>query len=269
MADQSDEPALHPDILRLRLKRHAILSTALPFPKLDWSNKDNQAKNLEHIRDHSESLANSTLDWYLDHHKSKKHTAQAIHFIIFLFVALAAIPPLLKVGFGNGLNGVCAYCVWLNDHTGEFALLLLGIAGVAKLWDSNWGFTVDWMRFMTTAALINQELSKFRFDWERIEVAARVLHHRAAGAANGSPDQSSETNAASAPPDGPKEEKCPHCGSVYRAEELSLAERKIILAEAFCAKILNIVGGEIGVWADELKKRYDKAAASHPNAQER
>ena len=57
------------DVEDLPLERHAILSTALPFPDLDWSKQENDAKNLKHIRDYSVSLANSTLDWYLDHHK--------------------------------------------------------------------------------------------------------------------------------------------------------------------------------------------------------
>ena len=86
MSDQSGEPQssgepLSPseprsdvDVDVLRLKRHAILSTALPFPKLDWRNQKNDAENLKEIRDYSESLANSTLEWYLAHHKSKKRT---------------------------------------------------------------------------------------------------------------------------------------------------------------------------------------------------
>jgi hypothetical protein len=130
MSDQSGEPQssgepLSPseprsdvDVDVLRLKRHAILSTALPFPKLDWRNQKNDAENLKEIRDYSESLANSTLDWYLAHHKSKKRKAKTLHFVIFLFVGLAAIPPLLKVGFANGLQSACEYCDWLNNHTG-------------------------------------------------------------------------------------------------------------------------------------------------------
>ena len=161
------------DVEALRLKRHAILSTALPFPDLDWSDREKDTENLQQIRDHSVSLANSTLDWYLDNHKTKKWLAQTLHFIIFSFVALAAIPPLLKIGFGNGLQSACGYCDLLNNHTGELALVLLGIAGVAKLWDSMAGYTVDWMRFITTAARINQELSKFQFEWEGIDLATR------------------------------------------------------------------------------------------------
>ncbi len=130
----------------------------------------------------------------------------------------------------------------LNNHTGELALVLLGIAGVAKLWDSLAGYTVDWMRFITTAARINQELSKFQFEWEGIDLAAR--------------DQ----------PGTDEKEVCPHCGFSHPVAKLSPTQRKVRLAEAFCAKILNKVDDEISVWADELKKRYDRVA-SHPGAQ--
>jgi hypothetical protein len=263
MADQSGGPPSDVDVLRLN--RHAILSTALPFPKLDWSNKEDEAKNLDRIRDYSESLANSTLDWYLDHHKPKRRKAKSLHFIMFLFVALASIPPLLKVGFGNGLQGACGYCDWLNNHTGELALLFLGIAGIAKLWDSNAGYTVDWMRFITTAAQINQELGKFQFDWDKIELATRDPPSRPAP--NGSSDEEKGAGGKEAePPARQKEEVCPHCGFSHAPEKLSPSERKVRLAETFCTQILKIVSVEIAVWSDELKKRYDKVT-SHSSPQ--
>ncbi|WP_439373078.1 SLATT domain-containing protein [Bradyrhizobium sp. DASA03120] len=170
---QNGPIAVDPTVDELRLRRHDILSTALPFPKLDWTTQGND-KNLELVRDYAEGLANSTLDWYLHHQKWKKRLAQSLHFIIFLFVALATIPPLLKLGIPNRLQSECTYCDWVNSHAGEVALVLLGIAGVAKLWDSNAGYTVDWMRFFTTAAAINRELTKFEFDWDKIDLERRA-----------------------------------------------------------------------------------------------
>ena len=250
MADQSDHP--HPDVEALRLKRHAVLSTALPFPDLDWSDKKNDTANLKRMRDYSASLANSTLDWYLDHHKSKKRKAQTLHLVIFFFVGLAAIPPLLKVGFGNGLQSACGYCDLLNNHTGEIALVLLGIAGVAKLWDSNAGYTVDWMRFITTAAQINQELGKFQFEWEKIDLATRDL----------------PANVVSEPSPNQRQDVCPHCGFSHPIETLTATERKVKLAAEFCTKIFDMVDGEIAAWANALKKRYD-SVAGRPGAQDR
>jgi SMODS and SLOG-associating 2TM effector domain 2 len=267
------------DVEDLRLERHAILSTALPFPDLDWSKQENDAKNLKHIRDYSVSLANSTLDWYLDHHKSKKRKAQTLHLVIFFFVGLAAIPPLLKVGFGNGLQSACGYCDLLNNHTGELALVLLGIAGVAKLWDSNAGYTVDWMRFITTAARINQELGKFQFEWEKAELATRDLPAPSATATKESPGPDpgaegtvakvvSEPTPTPAPAPPQRQEVCPHCGIGHPIENLRPTERKVKLAAAFCTKVFDMVDGEISAWANELKNRYDRVAG-RPGAQDR
>jgi hypothetical protein len=240
MTDRTDEPFSDIDVLRLQ--RHAILSTALPFPKLDWNDPQNDAKNLKYIRDYSESLANSTLDWYLAHHRWKKRKAQTLHFVIFLFVALAAIPPLLKVGFANGLQGVCEYCDWLNNHTGELALVLLGIAGVAKLWDSNAGYTVDWMRFITTAVQIGQQLNQFQFEWDEIDLKKRD------GPPTPAPLQSPET---AKPVEPTKPESNP-------------TALQVELARNFCAKIFKLVGDEIEVWAIEFKRRYERAS-NHPH----
>jgi hypothetical protein len=255
MTDQSGEPLspsephspseLRSDVDVLRLQRHAILSTALPFPKLNWRNQASDEENLKEIRDYSESLANSTLDWYLAHHKSKKRKAKTLHFVIFLFVGLAAIPPLLKVGFANGLQGACEYCDWLNNHTGELALVLLGIAGVAKLWDSNAGYTVDWMRFIATAVQISRELNKFQFDWEKIDLAR---HNQ--------PDRSAAAEGASDPSSGPAQTAA------------SSTEQQVERAQKFCEQIFEVVGGEIEVWADEFKKRYARVA-SHSSPQEK
>jgi hypothetical protein len=229
-----------PDVDELRLKRHAILSTALPFPKLDWTDEAKEAESLKLIRDYSESLANSALDWYLHHQKSKKRLAQCLHFVIFLFVALAAIPPLLKLGIPSSLQSACAYCDWVDGHAGEVALVLLGIAGIAKLWDSNAGYTVDWMRFFTTAANINRKLTKFRFDWDTIDLEQRYPPPEGANA-GGASTQSSDAARA----------------------ELRRAPRQLKLAGDFCEDVLTMVDREVEVWADEFKKRYDKAV-KHP-----
>ena len=61
-------------------------------------------------------------------------------------------------------------------------------------------------------------------------------------------------------------EVCPHCGFSHPVDKFSPRQRKVRLAEDFCAKILTMVDGEISVWAKELKNRYDKVA-SQPGAQ--
>jgi hypothetical protein len=253
----STPPPDDSDVENLRLRRHDILSTALPFPKLDWTRQEDDNKNLKHIRDYAESLANSALDWYLHHQRSKKRLAQCLHFIIFLFAALATIPPLLKLGIPSGLQSECGYCDWLNSHAGEVALVLLGIAGVAKLWDSNAGYTVDWMRFFTTAASINRDLTKFQFDWDKIELESRVVPP---------PKDVGGTIVQSTTPTDVN-------GTTVQSTAPTLldsirTQRQVETARLFCELVLKTVDGEVAVWADEFKRRYDKMV-KHPTQENR
>src|ERR1700760_1711534 len=142
-----DEQASPNEIQALLIRRHRILSTALPFPNLDWSQEQNNALNLKRLRGYCEGLANSVLDWYLEHHNKKKWKAKSLHNLIFAFVALAGFPPLLKVALGSVLTGWFIDAV--NSHAGEISLGFIGIAGALKIWDANGAYTSDWMRFIT------------------------------------------------------------------------------------------------------------------------
>jgi hypothetical protein len=255
MPDETDDT--FSDVHDLRLRRHAILSTALPYPKRNWSDKGCDKENLAHLRDYCESLANSTLDWYLNHHRVKKHRAQFVHSLIYFFSFLAAIATLAKIAFGNISTGT--FFDFLNSHAGEIALGFIGLAGTGKLLDASLGYTADWMRFITTAARISQELAKFEFDWAKIELTRR-RDPAPPAATPGNADQNSDEQDPKPPPAGtPKFEVCPSCGNCYPAVT-DPTERLIKLADEFCTKIFNIVGAEISVWADELKKRVDRMA---------
>jgi hypothetical protein len=258
MPPETDESRRHAE--ELRLHRHAILSTALPFPDLDWSRAETEAANLKRIRDYCESLANGILDWYLENQASKKWWAQWLHRLMYLLVAIGGLLPLLKVGFDKVIPG--ALGEFLVSHAGELAIFFLGFAGAIKLLDSNGAYTADWMRFITTAARISQELIKFQFEWDKIDLAQRLQAERLAAAKSDPPSDE--------PEDEPKPctcgakanlEVCPHCGYYHHIKRLAAVEQKLKLAADFCSNILNIVGGEISVWADELKKRVDRIAS--------
>jgi hypothetical protein len=253
----------------LRLMRHAALSTALPFPDLDWTDRSAEKENLALLRDYCESLANGITDWYLRNHRRKKWMAQWLHRGLYLFVALAGFAPLLKIGFVDIFSGLLSN-YWrdaLNSHAAEIAVFFGGLAGAVKLFDSNGGYTVDWMRFITTAARITQELTRFQFNWDKIDLTRR--RHAASGAAAGKtakrkPDDAhGDVKPASA--GGPAlSEICPCCGYSRPITELDPTERQVELAREFCAKILDMVDGEISVWADELKKRVERLDGQRP-----
>jgi hypothetical protein len=269
---------LSSEIEELRRTRHAALSTALPFPILDWTDKTRDKENLIRLRDYSESLANSAMDWYLQHQKLKKRFAWTLHFFMYFFVGLAGLFPLLKISYADlssvlSSNTVATLSA-LSNHAAEIAVVSAGIAGLIKLLDTNWGFTVDWMRFFSTATRINKELMKFRFDWDGLDLGERSVLAKA-GAIDNSAHQSAEatsnkdtqTPAGDKPPTDTKVTNtdaaiCPTCKRPLAPPDPSELRRK--LASDFCLTILDIVGAEISVWADELKKRMDQIDARHP-----
>jgi hypothetical protein len=221
-------------------------------------------ENLALLRDYSESLAYSAMDWYLDHQKKKKKTAQYLHWIIYSLVAIAGLFPLLKLTTVDIL-GSCANAkssdLWcgLSSHAAEAALLFIGFAGGFKLWDTYGGYTVDWMRFMTSAARINRELAKFQFDWEKIDLKSsdKGTDDGPAGATAPQPAAGPDADLKSNPSDSKgKFEVCPSCGPCHPVR-FNPTELKVKLAGEFCSKILDLVGEEISVWATELKKRMD------------
>lgn len=255
MAESRDGTSGHGNAEELRFRRHAILSTALPFPQLDWSDAKTDGENLAEIRDYCITLGNSVLDWYLAHHQKKKRWAKALHFWMYFFVALGGIPPLLKLGFDNLLRSVFNHAIpdWFIDavtnHAGELSVFFFGIAGAIKLWDTNFGFTADWMRFITTGMRLSQELTRFQFDWDRLDLAQRLRT---------APQRPSDhdTPPAAAPPDG--EERCATCGYSHPVKQLTPTQEKLKLAAEFCASVFATVNSEVSVWADELKKRVDR-----------
>jgi hypothetical protein len=262
MTDETENS--FPDVEELRLKRHATLSTALPYPKLDWSDRGSDKENLKRLRDYCESLANSTLDWYVNHHRPKKQRAQRLHYVVYILVALAGIAPLIKIVVGGVLTDPISD--FINSHAGEIALGFIGVAGAIKLWDTNGGYTVDWMRFITTAAQISQELTKFQFNWDKLELRRRRQEERDAAAnsdAEKKPDGPAEGIKPAPGGRQPQFEICSSCGSCHPIDNLDPTDSQIKLADEFCEKIFNIVSAEISVWADELKKRVDRMASHH------
>ncbi len=153
------------------------LRTALPFPEIDWNDGDAR-ENIAKLRDYAESLANGAIDWYLQTKRWKKRSAQTLHWIKYIFAGLAAAGPLVKISalldmpFIKGLMpDIVNSCN--NSFVAELTVLLASIAGAAAILDRVGGYTVDWMRYITTAARLNQELIQFQFDWERLEWSNR------------------------------------------------------------------------------------------------
>jgi hypothetical protein len=210
------------DVEALRRARYAKLRTALPFPELDWTIESTDENTIK-LRNYAESLAYSAIDWYLEKKRGKKRFARILHWATYISAGLAAAGPLLKVSaffeipfvkssFPDALNSC-------NSIAAELTVFFAAIAGGFALLDRAGGYTADWMRYMTTAARLNQELVKFQFAWEQAEWTA----HKSKEPLDSDPVQN-----------------------------------RIDLARDFCSRVLEMVGEETSIWTEELKQRAER-----------
>lgn len=233
--------------------RHTKLRTALPFPELDWSDETAVSASLERLRDFVESIAHGAIDWYLEKKTVKKRIAVVLHWWTYFFGVLAAIIPLGMLYVGTFfepelLARLFGINVKLSSIAAETALLLIGIAGAATLIDRSAGYTTDWMRYMTTAALINQARLKFLFAWNELEWTLPYPPLPAGSTPRPKPVSGLPATTAGPAPDGPDDP----------------VARRIYLAREFCFEVLDLVGKETSVWTDELKQRVAQMASQFP-----
>jgi SMODS and SLOG-associating 2TM effector domain 2 len=233
------------DADEVRIARHHQLCSALPFPSLNWSKDSNVESNLTELHDYAVQLANSGIDWYLEKKRGKELRAKAMHVLTYISGILAAIIPLfmiivpefeiLRGHFGNP-----------REFAAEAALLLIGIAGGFNIIDRSAGYSADWMRYIVTATQLNSLLVQFEFEWNALS--------RAVLPAQPPPDQKPAVVPNSLPPQAKKSDVAPD-------------EQRIDLVKTFCLKVLNVIGGETEVWANELKERVAQMARnlSQPN----
>jgi hypothetical protein len=268
----------------LRIWRHRQLSTSLPFPTLSWSDDNDAEASLKELHDYAVQLAHSVIDWYIRHRFWKKIYSRALRAASFLLVIAAALVSLLKI-FSSDLElKILKSIGWFDVHdpagfAAEAALVLLGAAGGFNLIDHLASLSTGWMRYVSTAMVLDKELVKFHFEWARLERKVQVKSAAAAAAqaaGNQAPSLPGQQAALAARP--PESDADPCVPSVKRiavkieydgnrpSREIVLKDesradltlQRIDLVQEFCSTIFMIVGEETGVWADELKKNITK-----------
>jgi SMODS and SLOG-associating 2TM effector domain 2 len=275
----------------LKIWRHRRLSTALPFPALDWAEPEEE--NLKALYDYVVHLAYGVIDWYIRHRLWKKLWSRALRIVSLLLVSLAAIVSLLKIFSSEAELRLLQYLEWLIfgsngvspgcnscDHSGfaaEAALVLIGAAGGFNLIDRFAGLSTGWMRYVKNAMLLHKELIKFQFEWTRLERKATGGQKPTAGDAPpaAAPAQSSERSESPDEPAPDAEDEPPEVervslrikidGSWYTRDidwgdqaRLDLTLRRIDLVQDFCSAIFTIVEQETSEWSEELKDNVTK-----------
>jgi len=222
----------------LRIARHRQFCTALPFPSLRWDDEGNDDRNLAELHDYAVQLANSGLDWYLSKKQGKERRARIAHWLTYGSAVLAAVVPLFLIVIPE-----LQIFHWRVDNPAGFAaetaLIFIGIAGGFTLIDRSAGFSADWMRYILTATRLSRALMEFEFDWSALS--------REASPRSRLPSADEKTSVA--PPSRPP-----------RGASHDAVQRRIDRVKKFCLDILDIIGGETEIWANELKERVAQLA---------
>jgi len=116
---------------QLAARRHHRLCTALPFPRLDWSDEDSVKASLR-LHDYAIDLVNSAIDWYSRRIFRDRSWSWFFRGLSYLCAVVGAVLPLIKI-FGPHLDKDLG--ARLGDPggiTAEFALVLIALAGGAQ-----------------------------------------------------------------------------------------------------------------------------------------
>jgi hypothetical protein len=259
-----------------KIWRHRHLSTAIPFPELDWSDIET---SLGALYDYAVQMANGTIDWYIRRRFWKKILSRGLHLASFVFVGAAALVSLLKIFspdvelkvlqfferlvFGsNGVSPGCNSC----DRSGfaaEAALVLIGIATGFSLIDRLAGLSTGWMRYVMTAMRLEEQLVTFQFEWTRLKMEAAREPRAPAGSAD---DEGRAPKLEAVAVQFRFEGEGQTRSAALRELAPDPTSQRINLVRDFCARVLIIVRDETSVWADELRENvtnFAKHVASH------
>ena len=133
----TDDNSPSATVQTFRREQLAELSTALPFPDIDWSKPE---QSLADLRNYVESLASSTISWYLRKIIWKRILARTLNVLTIATAAVAALIQLLNISTllnSQWVKDVFHICTdgCSSGRAAEFTLLFIGIAGGFKVID--------------------------------------------------------------------------------------------------------------------------------------
>jgi hypothetical protein len=118
---------------------------------------DNICDYVRAVYDYAVARANEAIEWYRLKRRPKKCWAIGTRAGAIVFTGLGALIPLLMAA---GIRPV-----WGAVEFGQLAFVSLALAGGSLGLDKYWGFSADWMRYMTTQGNLQGLLEEFYLDW--------------------------------------------------------------------------------------------------------
>src|SRR5262249_10313733 len=221
---------------QLTARRHHRLSTALPFPRLDWSDEDCVEASLNRLHGYAIDLVNSAIDWSFRRIIRDRSWSWFFRGLSYLCAVVGAVLPLIKI-FGPHLDkDLGARLADPGGITAEFALVLIALAAALNVIDRLAGFSQSWIRARAVVNQLDQAHIRFEIEWNDLLMRKTSLRQDRSDILAGEEAPTNNTENSARPPDPAP----------------PFLESQVDLVYGFCLTVLKILGEETKSWEQEF-----------------
>ncbi len=133
------------------------------FPVLAGNDDAAKCVYLAAVYTHTVETAKDAIAWYLINKVPQKRWARTTRFVAILFTAVGGLIPLIAA------SRVLA--TWTASiELSQFGYVSLALAGACIGLDKYFGYSSAWIRYLTTATLLQRLLHEFCLDWAALDV---------------------------------------------------------------------------------------------------
>jgi hypothetical protein len=145
------------------------------FPLPTGSDNDAKCAYLTAVYNHTVETAKDAIGWYLINKVPQKRWARTIRLAAIFFTTIGGLIPLIAASKvltmwtvsttnSNGAAGT------IGIEFSQFGYVALALAGACILLDKYFGFSSAWIRYLTTATMLQRLLHEFCLDWAALDV---------------------------------------------------------------------------------------------------
>jgi hypothetical protein len=134
-----------------------------PLSQLSWKPADIEA-SLNSVRDYVEGQARQLIQWYYDKKRWKSRMSAGLRLLAIVFFSIGGLIPLIKAAFPPAS---IAALVPAGFDFGQLGYLLIALGAACIALDRFFGYSSGWIRYITTALVIERSVDEFRLDWTR------------------------------------------------------------------------------------------------------
>ena len=152
--------ALAAAIAFLLLRRRKSPSIVTPqFEDPGWDQGEQKA--LENLRAYAERRAEAAIAWYYEHKRIKAVPSRIYRYSAILLTGASGLTPILIsiLDFPDKADAL---------RYQQIGYLCVGLAALSIALDRFSGSSTAWMRFITSAMILETLLEQFRLDWQRM-----------------------------------------------------------------------------------------------------